>query len=98
MSALMGSFAPLAKIAANGKKNQRVVLGIVTSKRPELEDAEAVVARIEEAAKCFPKERLCLSAQCGFASCEEGNTLTEEQQWAKISHIVAIARKVWGSV
>jgi methionine synthase II (cobalamin-independent) len=59
-----GSFAPLAKIAANGK-NQYVVAGIVTSKRPELEKEEEVIGRINEAAKYFPLERLCLSAQCG---------------------------------
>lgn len=92
-----GTFAPLSKIATNGK-NQRVVLGLVTSKRPELEKEEDLVARIDDAAKYFPKERLCLSSQCGFASCEEGNVLTEDEQWAKIALVVGVAKKVWGSL
>ena len=73
-----------------------LVLGLVTSKRPELEDPEAIKARIAEAAQYVPLERLCLSTQCGFASTEEGNKLTEEQQWAKIALVRSIAEEVWG--
>ena len=87
-----GSFAPLASVPA-GKK---VVLGLVTTKRAELEDKQAVIARIREAAKYVPLENLCLSPQCGFASCEIGNKLTEEQQWAKVALVREIAEEVWG--
>ena len=64
--------------------------------RPELEDKDAVIARIHEAAKYVPLENLCLSPQCGFASCEVGNKLTEEQQWAKLALVKEIAEEVWG--
>lgn len=74
-----GGFEPLA--AVSGEK--KVVLGLVTTKRPELEDKAAVIARIHDAAKYIPLDRLCLSPQCGFASCEIGNKLTEAQQWAQ---------------
>ena len=87
-----GSFAPLASVPS-GKK---VVLGLVTTKRAELEDKQAVIARIHEAAKYVPLENLCLSPQCGFASCEIGNKLTEEQQWAKVALVREIAEEVWG--
>ena len=87
-----GGFAPLASVPA-GKK---VVLGLVTTKNPELEDPEAVIARIHEAARHVPLEDLCLSPQCGFASCEIGNKLTEEQQWAKVALVRQIAEQVWG--
>ena len=87
-----GSFAPLASVPS-GKK---VVLGLVTTKRAELEDKQAVIARIHEAAKYVPLENLCLSPQCGFASCEIGNKLTEEQQWAKVALVREIAKEVWG--
>lgn len=87
-----GSFAPLSSVPA-GKK---VVLGLVTTKRAELEDKHAVIARIHEAAKYVPLESLCLSPQCGFASCEIGNKLTEEQQWAKVALVREIAEEVWG--
>ncbi len=76
-----GGFAPLADVA-DGKQ---VVLGLITTKRPELEDKATVIRRIHEAAQYIPLDRLCLSPQCGFASCEIGNKLTEEQQWAKIA-------------
>ena len=78
---------------APGKK---VVLGLVTTKRPELEDRAQVIARIREAAQYVPLENLCLSPQCGFASCEIGNKLTEEQQWAKLALVRSIAQEVWG--
>ena len=87
-----GGFEPL-RFVTPGKK---VVLGLITSKRPELEDKDAVIARIHEAAKYVPLENLCLSPQCGFASCEVGNKLTEEQQWAKLALVKEIAEEVWG--
>ena len=87
-----GGFAPLAHVAA-GKK---VVLGLVTSKQPGLEDEELLVRRINEAAQYVPLEDLCLSPQCGFASCECGNKLTEEQQWAKVALVQRVAKRVWG--
>lgn len=87
-----GGFEPLAHVA-EGKK---VVLGLITSKQPGLEDKEAVKARIKEASKYVPLENLYLSPQCGFASCEIGNKLTEEEQWAKIALIQEIAAEVWG--
>lgn len=79
-----GDFNALKKIATNGK-NQYVVLGLITSKFARLESEDELVARIEEAAKIIPKERLALSSQCGYASSEEGNKLTEEEQWAKVA-------------
>lgn len=87
-----GGFEPLAHVA-EGKK---VVLGLITSKQPGLEDEEVVKARIKEASKYVPLENLYLSPQCGFASCEIGNKLTEEEQWAKIALIQEIAAEVWG--
>ena len=87
-----GGFAPLSKIS----KDKKVVLGLITTKSPVLEDKEKVIARIHEAANYIPLERLCLSPQCGFASCEIGNKLTEEQQWAKLKLVKEIADEVWG--
>ncbi len=87
-----GGFEPL-KHVADGKK---VVLGLVTSKQPGLEDEDALIARINEAAQYVPLENLYLSPQCGFASCEIGNKLTEEEQWAKIALIQRVAKRVWG--
>jgi 5-methyltetrahydropteroyltriglutamate--homocysteine methyltransferase len=86
-----GGFEPLRFI-----KNQLVVLGLVTSKSPELEDKDQIKQRIAEAAKFVPLDRLCLSPQCGFASTEEGNLLTEEDQWKKLRLIREIADEVWG--
>lgn len=88
-----GGFEPLAHV---DRKDLSIVLGLITSKFGELEDKEEVKARIEEAAKYVPLEQLCLSPQCGFASTEEGNILTEEDQWAKIKHVLQIAEEVWG--
>ena len=85
-----GDFKPLRFI-----KDQTVVLGLITSKFPELEDKEAVKARIKEASEYVPLEHLCLSTQCGFSSTEEGNVLSHEQQWAKIRLVVEIAKEVW---
>lgn len=87
-----GGFAPLAKVSPDKK----VVLGLITTKTPELEDKEKVIARIHEAAKYVPLDRLCLSPQCGFASCEIGNKLTEEEQWNKLKLVKEIAEEVWG--
>ncbi len=87
-----GGFEPL-KYVTPGKK---VVLGLVTTKRPELENRFVIKQRIKEASKYVPLENLCLSPQCGFASTEEGNKLTEEEQWAKLALIKSIAEEVWG--
>lgn len=87
-----GSFEPLKYISGNKK----VVLGLITTKTPKLEDKSAVIARIHEAAKYVPLDRLYLSPQCGFASCEIGNKLTEEEQWAKLALVKEIAEEVWG--
>ena len=89
-TARAGGFEPLRFM-----KDQTVVLGLITSKFPELEDAEAVKARIAEAAKYVPLERLCLSPQCGFSSTEEGNVMTEDEQWAKVRLVKRIASDVW---
>jgi 5-methyltetrahydropteroyltriglutamate--homocysteine methyltransferase len=86
-----GGFEPLRFI-----KGQKVVLGLVTSKTPQLEKEEDLKQRIKEASKYVPLDRLCLSPQCGFASTEEGNLLTEEEQWAKIRLIRKVADEVWG--
>ena len=84
-------FEPLKHVS----ENKRVVLGLITSKRPQLEDKEKIIARIHEAAKYIPLDRLCLSPQCGFASCEIGNKITEEEQWAKLKLVKEIAEEVW---
>ncbi len=89
-----GGFAPLAKVSGDKK----VVLGLITTKTPVLENKEKVIARIHEAAKYIPLDRLYLSPQCGFASCEIGNKLTEEQQWAKLALVKEIAEEVWGNL
>lgn len=89
-----GDFEPLKSFTGN---NQTVVLGLVTSKFPTLEDTEVIKQRIQEASQYVPLANLSLSPQCGFASTEEGNVLTEEEQWNKISHIVKIAQDVWGA-
>lgn len=86
-----GGFEPLAKVSGDKK----VVLGLITTKSPRLENKEAVIARIHEAEKYIPLERLYLSPQCGFASCEIGNKLTEEEQWAKLKLVKEIAEEVW---
>ena len=88
-----GGFEPLELVP----DDKMVVLGLVTSKTPELESKDAVKRRIEEATKYVPLERLALSPQCGFASTEEGNALTEDEQWAKLGLVVDIARDVWGT-
>lgn len=87
-----GGFEPLKLVTPE----KRVVLGLLTTKSPVLEDKATVIARIREAAKYVPLERLSLSPQCGFASCEIGNKLTEEQQWAKLALVREIVEEVWG--
>jgi 5-methyltetrahydropteroyltriglutamate--homocysteine methyltransferase len=87
-----GGFAPL-RFVPPGK---RVVLGLVTTKRGELEDKDQLKRRIDEAAKYVDLDQLCLSPQCGFSSTVEGNVLTEDQQFAKLALIVETAREVWG--
>ena len=77
-------------------EGKRVVLGLVTTKSPRLEDKDEVKARIAEAATYVPLENLYLSPQCGFASCEIGNKLTEREQWAKLALVKEIAEEVWG--
>ena len=89
-----GDFLPLRHAAAAGRT---VVLGLITSKFPELEDEDAVIARIQEASKFLPLDQLRLSPQCGFSSTEEGNVLTEDDQWAKIALVKRIADRVWGN-
>jgi len=88
-----GGFEPL-RFLPKGKKI--VVLGLVTSKSGTLENRDAVKRRIDEATKFVALDQLALSPQCGFASTEEGNLLAEEEQWAKLSMIVELAREVWG--
>jgi 5-methyltetrahydropteroyltriglutamate--homocysteine methyltransferase len=87
-----GTFQPLRYIP----KDKIVILGLITTKKPELEKSDDVVRRIQEAAKYFPLENLTLSPQCGFASTAEGNLLTEDEQWAKMRLVVDTARRVWG--
>ncbi len=84
------------RFVPRGKKI--VVLGIMTSKTGELESKDDLKRRIDEAAKYLPLEQLALSPQCGFASTEEGNTLTEDEQWRKLERCVEVAREVWGGV
>ena len=88
-----GGFEPL-RFLPKGKKC--VVLGLITSKSGTLEKKDEVRRRIDEAARFAPLDQFCLSPQCGFASTEEGNILTEDAQWAKLREIVEIANEVWG--
>jgi 5-methyltetrahydropteroyltriglutamate--homocysteine methyltransferase len=91
-SARAGGFEPLKMVP----KDRQVVLGLVTTKTGRLEAKDEVKRRIEEAAKYISLDQLCLSPQCGFASTEEGNTLAEDDQWAKLALIVEVAEEVWG--
>jgi 5-methyltetrahydropteroyltriglutamate--homocysteine methyltransferase len=88
-----GGLEPL-RFLPKGKK--RVVVGLVTSKTGELEKKDDIKRRLDEAARYAPIDQLCLSPQCGFASTEEGNVLTEDEQWAKLRLVVDVAREVWG--
>ena len=87
-----GGFEPLRFLP----KGKSVVLGLVTSKTGTLESKDSIRRRIDEATKYADLDQLCLSPQCGFASTEEGNTLAEEEQWAKLRMIVEIAEEIWG--
>jgi 5-methyltetrahydropteroyltriglutamate--homocysteine methyltransferase len=87
-----GTFEPLRFVP----DNKTIVLGLVSSKKPELESGDELMRRIEEASKYVPLERLALSPQCGFASMAEGNLLTEDDQWAKLRLVAETARTVWG--
>ena len=87
-----GGFEPLRFLP---KGDKRVVLGIVTSKTGELEDRDVLRQRIDEASAIAPLSQLCISPQCGFASTEEGNTLGEQQQWAKLRQLVELAEEIW---
>ena len=87
-----GGFEPLRFVP----KGKTVVLGLVTSKSGALESKDEIKRRIDAAAKFVPLDQLCLSPQCGFASTEEGNLLTEDEQWAKLRMIVDVAKEVWG--
>jgi 5-methyltetrahydropteroyltriglutamate--homocysteine methyltransferase len=87
-----GTFEPLRFIP----RGKTVVLGLVSTKRPELESQDVLAKRIEEASRYVPGENLALSPQCGFASTMEGNLLTEDEQWAKLRLVVETAQKVWG--
>ena len=87
-----GGFAPLQHVTGD----KMVVLGLITTKSPKLEFKSLVKERIEKAARYIPLDRLCLSPQCGFASCEIGNKLTEGEQWAKLKLVQEVAKEVWG--
>jgi 5-methyltetrahydropteroyltriglutamate--homocysteine methyltransferase len=86
-----GDFAPLRHIGPD----TTVVLGLVTSKRPELEPFDELARRVDEAARYVPMDQLCLSPQCGFASTVEGNALTADEQWAKLRLVVETAARLW---
>jgi 5-methyltetrahydropteroyltriglutamate--homocysteine methyltransferase len=87
-----GGFEPLRSLP----KGKHVVLGLVTTKRGELESKDELKRRIDAAARFVDLDQLCLSPQCGFASTEEGNLLTEDEQWAKLALVVEVAAEVWG--
>jgi 5-methyltetrahydropteroyltriglutamate--homocysteine methyltransferase len=88
-----GGFEPLRFFP---KGNKQLVLGLVTSKSGALEKKDDIKRRIDEATKHVALDQLCLSPQCGFASTEEGNALTEDEQWAKLRLVVELAEEVWG--
>jgi len=87
-----GGFEPLRFVP----KGKVVVLGLVTTKRGDLEDADMLKRRIEEASRYVDLDQLCLSPQCGFSSTVEGNALTRDQQAAKLRRVVEVAQDVWG--
>ena len=78
-------------------RDKTVVLGLVSSKLPELESQDQLKRRIDEASKYVPLENLAISPQCGFASTMEGNLLTEDEQWRKLKLVVDTATQVWGA-
>ncbi len=87
-----GGFEPLRFLP----KGKTVILGLITTKTGELEKRGDILRRIDEASKFAPLDQLCLSPQCGFASTEEGNSLAETQQWAKMQLVIDISKEVWG--
>ena len=87
-----GTFEPLRFVP----KGKTVVLGLISSKVPQMEDPNVLARRIDEASKFVPMENLALSPQCGFASTAEGNLITEDRQWAKLKLVVDTARRIWG--
>ena len=89
-----GDFTPLRHVPTN----KVVVLGLISSKVPQLENVDELVARIEEAARYVPLDNLCLSPQCGFSSTSHGNNITMDDQWRKLELTVNTAIKVWGEV
>ncbi len=91
-TARAGGFEPLKLVP----KDRQIVLGLITTKSGRLEAKDEIKRRIEEATKYISLDQLCLSPQCGFASTEEGNTLAEDEQWAKLRMIVEVAEEVWG--
>jgi len=91
-----GGFEPLDAIWQNDA-HKRLILGLVTSKTPELEPTSSLEARLNEAAQHVPLENLGLSTQCGFASSTVGNLLTQEEEWQKLRHVIAVAKQVWSS-
>ena len=91
-SARAGGFEPLGHLPSG---NKRVVLGLITSKFGQLESEDMLCARIDEAARHAPLAQLCLSPQCGFASTEEGNLLSADEQWAKLGRVVEVADMIW---
>jgi 5-methyltetrahydropteroyltriglutamate--homocysteine methyltransferase len=86
-----GGFEPLRYVP----KGKKVVLGLVSSKTPELESKDFLRKRIEEAARHVALEDLCLSPQCGFSSTHHGNKLTQDEQWRKLERVVEVAKEVW---
>jgi 5-methyltetrahydropteroyltriglutamate--homocysteine methyltransferase len=88
-----GGFEPLRLLP----KGKRVALGLVTTKRGALESKDELKRRVDAAAKFAELDQLCLAPQCGFASTEEGNVLSEDEQWAKLARIVDVSRDVWGN-
>ena len=91
-TARAGGFEPLRFVP----KNKSVVLGLVSSKLPQLESKDVLKRRIDEAAKFIDLDQLCISPQCGFASSSEGKRVSDEDQWAKLRLCVEVAREVWG--
>lgn len=89
-----GTFEPLRYVP----KGKRVVLGLISSKVPQLERQEDLIRRIEEAGRYMPLDAMALSPQCGFASAMEGNSLTEDEQWQKLQLVAETARQVWGTI
>jgi 5-methyltetrahydropteroyltriglutamate--homocysteine methyltransferase len=88
-----GGFEPLRFLP---KGNKVVVVGVITSKSGQLENKDDIKRRLEEASNYAPLDQLAVSPQCGFASTEEGNILTEEEQWAKLKLAVDVAGEMWG--